>query len=79
MSPNDERPNAVTQDELIELQSRLSFQDDTIGQLNTIVARQDRQLQALAKQLQGLVSKFDDAMANREPGEALQDERPPHY
>jgi SlyX protein len=69
----------VLQEALIELQSRLSFQEDTINELNLIVARQDRQLQALAKQLGGLASKFDDAMFDREQGGLAADERPPHY
>lgn len=70
---------AVSQGELVELQSRLSFQEDTINELSLIVARQDRQLQALAKQLGGLTNKFDDAMFEREQGGSAADERPPHY
>jgi SlyX protein len=71
--------NTGSQNELIELQSRLSFQEDTISELNLIVARQDRQLQVLAKQMRELASKFDDAMFAREQGGARADERPPHY
>lgn len=71
--------NTCSQDELIELQSRLSFQEDTISELNLMVARQDRQLQVLARQMRELVSKFDDAMFAREQGGATADERPPHY
>ncbi|WP_049721895.1 SlyX family protein [Gilvimarinus polysaccharolyticus] len=69
----------VSQDELIELQSRLSFQEDTINELSNIVARQDRQLQALTKQLSSLARKFDEATFDRDQGGSTADERPPHY
>lgn len=79
MSHTDVPKGCVSQDELIELQSRMSFQEDTINELNLIVARQDRQLQALAAQLGSVSKKFDDAMYAREQGGGAADERPPHY
>ncbi|WP_052481118.1 SlyX family protein [Gilvimarinus agarilyticus] len=79
MSHSNVASGGVSQDELIELQSRISFQEDTINELNLIVARQDRQLQALAAQLAAVVKKFDDSMYAREQGGGAADERPPHY
>lgn len=65
--------------DVIELQTRLSFLEDTVEQLNQVIARQDRQLMDLQDQLRliyrQLESKNEVSVA---PFDLLAD-RPPHY
>ena len=62
---------------IIDLESRLAFQDMTVQQLNEIVVRQQDQLDALQRNydmlLQWLRSHMESSEINTEP------ERPPHY
>lgn len=68
-------------DRIIELESKFSFQEDTIAELNEVIIRQQRQLDDMALQMTRLAEQLEDLMAQR-PGsqEASQiDEKPPHY
>ena len=55
-----------------ELESQLTFQDQLNDKLNTIVARQDREILVL---LNERLKEFGEAI----PGGGPQDETPPHY
>ncbi|MEW7976054.1 MAG: SlyX family protein [Candidatus Sedimenticola endophacoides] len=67
----------MTQQELIDLQTRLAFQDDAITALNATVARQQNQLGEQSRQLQAL---RDQLKALHHTGVAAGDEPPPpHY
>lgn len=66
--------------ELIDLQTRVAFQEDMLQQLNTVIATQDREIRALQEQLKPLVKRFDDFLYTQEQSSAtITDERPPHY
>ncbi|WP_020209364.1 SlyX family protein [Gilvimarinus chinensis] len=66
--------------EIEDLQSRLAFQEDTLNELSEIVARQDRQIDALTEALTRLVKKLDDMAYEAEQGStAPATEVPPHY
>ncbi|MDO6746069.1 SlyX family protein [Gilvimarinus sp. 1_MG-2023] len=65
--------------EIEDIQSRMAFQEDTLSELNDVVARQDRQLQALMAALKSLAQKYDDLMFEREQSQGAVDEKPPHY
>ena len=68
------------QDQVIELQTRLTFQEDALQQLNDVIATQDTYIRALQQQLQSLGVRVGDmAHALAEGGARPQDERPPHY
>ena len=65
---------------LQELESQMAFQEQLHGQLNDIVARQDREIAALKRQVLDLSRRL------REVGESLPgaaaspaDNTPPHY
>lgn len=67
----------MTQQELIDLQTRLAFQDDAITALNATVARQQNQLDEQSRQIQAL---RDQLKALHHAGAAVGDEPPPpHY
>lgn len=65
---------------LEDLQSRLTFQEDTLTQLNRVVARQDEQIARLEQQLAALAGKYRGLRdALEEQSDTPVDERPPHY
>jgi SlyX protein len=62
---------------IIELETRLSYQDHTIEQLNEVVTAQQRQIDRLEKGMQNLRTQFaDDGPGIRRPDEETP---PPHY
>lgn len=69
--------NAVAR--IDELEVRLTFQEDLIQELNTVISDQDKQLLKLQEQMRLLMEKHRELEFRlSEDGEAS-DERPPHY
>lgn len=66
-----------------DLQSRLAFQEQTLADLNDVVARQAEQIGRLEQQLRALAGKYRDLRdaVEQSPGDGDSpvDERPPHY
>ncbi|HLZ02846.1 MAG TPA: SlyX family protein [Bradyrhizobium sp.] len=58
------------------LESRLTYQDETIEQLNATITAQWQQIDALTRQLAALSERLQEAEAN---APAPANERPPHY
>ncbi len=69
---------AALQTRLVEVEVKLSFAEDLLDSLNSIVIRQQQQIDAMRQELinlRGQVSTHDvDGMPRQ-----LQDELPPHY
>jgi SlyX protein len=63
---------------LEELESRLAFQDDLIESLNEVIARQDRDLALLARQVRHLAAKIED-IGEAAAAVSTEAEIPPHY
>ena len=63
---------------LIELETRLAFQDNSLQELNTVVVRQQREIDALTRELEMLKAQLrtlaPDLVANR-----ADEAPPPHY
>jgi SlyX protein len=58
------------------LETRLTYQDETIEQLNQTITAQWKQIDALTRRITELGDRLQQAEANA-PGPA--NERPPHY
>lgn len=58
------------------IESRLTYQDETIESLNEVITAQWKQIDALTRQIAQLSERLQEAEANA-PGPA--NERPPHY
>lgn len=68
------------QDQLIDLQTRVAFQEDTLEQLNNIIAQQDADITQLKQQIRILAERLEDAVRAQAQGTGeIADERPPHY
>ena len=63
---------------LTDLEIKVSFQEDTLDQLNAVVQRQQRQIDALLRELADLRDRVPDADTPR-TFRSLRDELPPHY
>ena len=66
------------QKKIIELETRLSYQDDTVLALNDVVASQQKQIDVLERQLQ-LLNKQIKALHPSDIGPAEAETPPPHY
>lgn len=69
-----------TDEQLIDLQSRLAFQEHTIEELNKVVSDQSAQIDLLQQQLQHLWSQFkqlQETQTAETGGSPI--EIPPHY
>ncbi|WGL16910.1 SlyX family protein [Microbulbifer bruguierae] len=62
-----------------ELETRLAFQEDTITQLNDVIAAQDAQLRALLGRVKDMADKYQDLSYEMQKGLKPGDEKPPHY
>ncbi|RRJ84165.1 SlyX family protein [Aestuariirhabdus litorea] len=63
--------------QLVELQTQLAFQEDTIDALNAVVTRQQQQIDRMAVQLESLKKRFESLPDTL--GEEVPDQPPPHY
>lgn len=68
----------MNESRLIELETRLTYQDDTIRQLNDAVSRQQLEIARLERLCLALQSRVA-ALIENVPRESIGDERPPHY
>lgn len=63
---------------LVELETRLSFQEHTLEALNEVVTRQQQQIEALVREVQALKDRLRAAAPS--PVGPLEEEKPPpHY
>ncbi len=62
---------------VMELESRLAFQDDTIQALNDVLVAQQRALERLQLQMAALIKRQEEMGGQFEASE--EDAPPPHY
>ncbi len=67
------------QQQIIDLQARLAFQEDTLESLNDEIARQDKALDLLRIQVKRWESRLEDMASSVDSGANSVNERPPHY
>lgn len=79
MSPSDQER---IEQQIVELQTQLAYQDDVVQALNNIVGQQQLdilslqgQMRSLLEELKVLLSELDQGGPNR----LSENERPPHY
>lgn len=64
---------------VIELQSRIAFQEDSLQALNGIIAEQDAAIVRMQKHIQLLNQKLDDLVDNIGEKGGTPEPPPPHY
>ena len=61
-----------------ELEFRAAFQEDTLAQLNDVIAQQRNEIDHLTKQLGGVIDTLRSTMQTGGSASDI-DEKPPHY
>lgn len=69
------------EERVVELETRLSFQEDTLQSLNQVITEQDKTIMQLQELVRHLAEKLSDMEYSLEQGagKAPANERPPHY
>lgn len=69
--------------QIIDLQTKLAFQEDTVHVLNSIVSEQQQDIISLKTQMRTLLEELKVLLSDLEGGgnnsRLLDNERPPHY
>lgn len=65
------------EERVVELESRLAFQDDTIAALNDVVVAQQRDIERLQQQMAVLARRQEELVG--QVGITESDAPPPHY
>ncbi|MEH6588278.1 MAG: SlyX family protein [Halioglobus sp.] len=65
--------------QLVEVQSQMAFQEDTVNALNEAVISQQKEILVLREQLALLKQRQEEAAAQMDQAAPTIDEKPPHY
>lgn len=64
---------------ITELEIKVAYQEDTIQQLDSVICRQQDQIDALQKQFKRLTESAQDLSEGSKDNQSLFDDIPPHY
>jgi len=64
---------------ITELEIKVAYQEDTIQQLDSVICKQQDQLDALKKQLMQLSDSTKELTEDIKSGQSQLDDVPPHY
>jgi SlyX protein len=73
---NEDKQSSLEQ-ALIDLQTRLAFQEDTLQSLNDVVADHQREIGDIRRQVGALIDQLEQVLSDLDAG--IENERPPHY
>jgi len=68
----------MNEDRLVDIETKIAFQENTIKDLSDTVYDQQKQIDALNETLKHLIDQIRDSSI-MSPGRNLKDEKPPHY
>lgn len=68
-------------DKLIDLQTRVAYQEDTLIHLDQVITKQDADIIQLQQQVRLLAKRLDESLFAQEQnaGDGEFNDRPPHY
>lgn len=66
------------QQQLVDVQTQLAYQEDTVRQLNQALSAQQQEILVLRRQMQ-LLKQRQDEQGHASGTTAALDEKPPHY
>lgn len=68
------------QQEIMDLQAQLAFQEDTIKSLNDEMSEQGKLILALSRKISSLESKLEEVAQDLSPNSSFSEQEvPPHY
>jgi SlyX protein len=68
----------MTEDRLVDIETKIAYQEDTIQELNKVVCQQQKQIQRLEAICESLIEHVRD-LRDAVPQGGAANERPPHY
>ncbi|MBP1150080.1 MULTISPECIES: SlyX family protein [Methylocaldum] len=68
----------MIEERLVDLETKLAYQEDTIQALNNVVCEQQKQIDQLEATCKLLIDRIGQLAAAAELGKIV-DEKPPHY
>lgn len=71
--------HTMTEERLENIETKLSFQEDLVEELNKTVYQQQQKIERLEAMCQSLAQHVQSLSAARNDGGMLTNERPPHY
>ena len=69
------------EEQLIDVQTRVAYQEDTLAQLNDVITKQNAEIVQMKQQMRLLAQRLDELARDPAQGgetETISD-RPPHY
>lgn len=69
----------MTEERLENIETKLSFQEDLVEELNKTVFQQQQKIERLEAMCQSLAQHVQSLSAGRNDGSVSANERPPHY
>jgi len=69
----------MTEERLENIETKLSFQEDLVEELNKTVYQQQQKIERLEAMCQSLAQHVQTLSAGRNDAGTLDNERPPHY
>ncbi|UTW45954.1 SlyX family protein [bacterium SCSIO 12696] len=69
----------IENDRIVELETKLAYQEDTIQALNQVVCKQQDQLDQLQLACETLIERFNAAELGASSGQGGEEPPPPHY
>jgi SlyX protein len=69
----------MSEERLENIETKLSFQEDLVEELNKTVYQQQQKIERLEAMCQSLAQHVQTLSAGRNDGGTLDNERPPHY
>lgn len=69
------------EEQLIDVQTRVAYQEDTLAQLNEVITKQDAEIVQLKQQVRLLAQRVDELVRDPAQGDTAEiiNDRPPHY
>lgn len=64
---------------LIDLETRISFQEDMLHTLNSLCYEQEQRITKLERQNKELIEHVRDLLGQQSNGENAEQQRPPHF
>lgn len=74
-----DKASDIANDRLIDIETKLAYQEDLLQSLNDIVVEQRRFIDLLEIRLQRLAEKINSANQGEQFSDNAEDELPPHY
>ncbi len=68
----------MNEERMVDIETKITFQDNTLQELNDVIYRQQKQIDQLEAICQSLIERVK-ALSEQSTSGVPEDEKPPHY